>query len=73
MRERKAYKIYSLEDWRREKRAGETWGVRTLRLTAIVWVPVVGLSAAVFIKAVGGTILRIILWGFTGSWRAIFH
>jgi len=60
MKERQAYKIYSLEDWRREKLAGETWGVRMLRLTGIVWVPVVGLAAAVLIKIIAGVFIRII-------------
>jgi len=44
-----------------------------LRLTGIVWVPVVGLAAAVLIKIIAGVFIRIIIWGFTSIWRAIFH
>ena len=44
-----------------------------LRLTGIVWVPVVGLGAAVFIKIIAAVLIRIIIWIFTPIWRAIFH
>jgi hypothetical protein len=73
VKEPKPYKIYSLEDWRREKLAGESWGVRMLRLTGIVWVPVVGLAAAVLIKVIAGVFIRIVIAVGTWIWRAIFH
>jgi hypothetical protein len=73
MKERKTYKIYSLEDWRRERLDGVTWGVRMMRITGIVWVPVVGLSAGVFIKAIGGVAIRIVIAIGKGIWQAIFR
>ena len=73
VKERRAYKIYWLEDWRREKLAGVPWEIRMIGITGIVWVPIVGITTAVFVKAVGGFFVRIIIWGFTGIRRGIFH
>jgi hypothetical protein len=69
MKERQAYRIYSLEDWRHEKLAGEPLRARVLRLTAIVWVPVLGFGTILVIKMMIGVFLRIV----TVVWRAIFR
>jgi hypothetical protein len=39
----------------------------------IVWVPVAGLAAAVLIKIIAGVFIRILIWGCTSIWRAVFH
>jgi len=43
------------------------------RLTGIVWVPVVGLAAAVFIKVIAGVLIRIVIDVVEGIWRTIFY
>jgi hypothetical protein len=54
-------------------RAEESLGVRIIRRTAIVWVPVVGIGAAVGIKAVAGLLIRIVFAVFTWILRVLFH
>ncbi len=71
MKERQEIKVTG---WRKryETRADESLGVRILRRTAIVWVPVVGISAAVGIKAVGWLLIRIVVVVFR-VFRGLFH
>jgi hypothetical protein len=53
-------------------RPGDSWGVRVLRRTAIVWVPVVGISMAVGIKFVGWMLVRMVVGVFGRILRGIF-
>ena len=63
-----------ITEWRKRDgtRADESLGVRILRRTAIVWVPVVGIGAAVGIKAVGWLVIRMVVEVFKGIVR-LFH
>jgi hypothetical protein len=73
VKERRAYKIYWLEDWRREKLAGVPWEIRMIRITGIVWVPVAGLTAAVLIKVFLYALIRVVAAGFGWILRVLFH
>ena len=65
----------SIAAWREASaaRPGDTWGIRWIRRTAIVWVPVVGIGAAVGIKAVGWLIIRLVVAAFAWILRVLFH
>jgi hypothetical protein len=54
-------------------RPGDSWGVRVLRRTAIVWVPVVGISMAWGIKIVGWMVVRMVIGVFGWILWAIFR
>ena len=72
MSERQETKVTAWRKWD-ARRADESLGVRILRRTAIVWVPVVGIGAAVGIKAVGWLVIRIVVAVFKGISRVLFH
>ena len=65
----------SIAAWREASagRPGDTRGIRLIRRTAIVWVPIVGIGAAVGIKAVGWLIIRMVVAAFAWILRTIFH
>ena len=71
MKERQGIKTTKWRKWD-GTRADESLGVRILRRTAIVWVPVVGIAAAVGVKAVGWLVIRIVVVVFKGIVR-LFH
>jgi hypothetical protein len=57
--------------------AGEAgWGaveIRMIRITGIVWVPVVGLSAVAFIKWLTYAVMCVVVAGFGWVLRVLFH
>jgi hypothetical protein len=72
LRAQREREIIRWQGWRKNL-ASDSWGVKILRLTAIVWVPVVGLGTIMGLKILAGWVIRMLIAGFTWILRAIFH
>jgi hypothetical protein len=58
------YKITLGQEWR-GKLGNETLGVRVVRYTAFVWVPLVGIGTVIVLKMLVGVLIRFVIAAFT--------